>query len=282
MTSRNIALAACIASTLAMVAAPAHAAAYFIGGKWYYFSLDFEASLAKVTGKELNDGTTVNAKVTVTRSEVQCVNPQGQLVDPGQGPSATITASSDPLTDADAEDLSRTANKVTGNTYKKKLAVPLPQIAQTNPCKTSSGVGEWKPTYWRFGGPDGDQCLRGVPATDPNACYSSRAYFVDGQLTYLNGVPVEPDNPAGATPAEKWSSWTLVYLPTEYSYEGTITTGGVLSKEAAKGVCTFGPNTEAGARFPGQPYSLSNPPVYGWAFAPVAYQCTFTRYQIAP
>ncbi|MFO1193805.1 MAG: hypothetical protein U1F00_16800 [Rhodoferax sp.] len=275
MKLHKIALAACIAGTMGMVAAPAHAAAYYIGGKWYYFSLDFEATLAKVTGKELNDGTTVNATVTVTKSEVQCVNPQGQLVDPGQGPSATLTASSDTVTDADAVDLSRTANKVTGNTYKKKLAVPLPQIAATNPCKTSSGVGEWKPTYWKF-----DNCLRGVSDTTPNACYADRAYFVDGQLTYLNGVPVAMDNPAGATDAERWSSWTLVYLPAEYSYLGTITTGGVDSKEAAKGVCTFGLNTESGAKFSGQPYSLSNPPVLGWAFAPVPYQCTFTRFQL--
>ena len=111
---KKIAIAACFASALMMVSAPAHAAAYFIGGKWYYFSLNFEALIAKVTGKDLKTGTYVGAEVKILNSNVQCVNPQGHLLDPGLGPKGTAYGSSPNVKD---DDLTKLGNKVTGNVY---------------------------------------------------------------------------------------------------------------------------------------------------------------------
>jgi hypothetical protein len=74
---KKILIGTCFASVLMMVAAPANAAAYFIGGRWYYFSLDFEADLAKITGKDIKIGTYVGANVKILESNVQCANPQG-------------------------------------------------------------------------------------------------------------------------------------------------------------------------------------------------------------
>ena len=94
MKFRSIAIAVCSAGALMSVSAPAQAAAYLIGGKWYFFSLDFEASLAKVTGRDLKDGTNLFADVKIDTSNTQCANPQGQLINPGQGPKSTASGTS--------------------------------------------------------------------------------------------------------------------------------------------------------------------------------------------
>lgn len=258
MKVRKIAIAACFASALMMVSAPASAAAYFIAGKWYFFSLDFNAELAKVTGKDLNDGTRVDANVTITASDVQCANPQGNLVDPGQGPRVVAYGTSDDLTDGDI----LRADRKRGNIYAKSASVALPTDPPvgSNPCKDPAGVAEWRPTYWRYKG-----CDRGTQATPLPTCYADRAVKINGTLIYTVGGAVV-DDPL---------NWTFVYLPTVFTYVATVRTGADDPADPTlTGECRFPANNEAGARFPGQPYSLSNPPSNGWGAAQVDYVCT--------
>lgn len=263
MKFRKIAIAACSASVLFAASAPASAAAYLIGGKWYFFSLDFEASLAKVTGKDLKDGTRVFAAVQIDASNIQCANPQGNLVDPGEGPRATAFGTSEDVTD---KDLTRTGNKVTGNIYKTTAAVALPKEPDVNPCKDPNGVAEWKPTYWQF-----DNCARGT-ATNPiptslPVCYTDRAVKLNNTLVYASG-------PLTGTAVANPAHWTFVYLPTAFRYKAAVETGS-METSSEFGSCHFPANNEAGAAYPGLPYSLDNPPVNGWAaYPPVSYVCT--------
>ena len=262
---KKMAIAACFAGALTVVSAPANAAAYLIGGKWYFFSLDFEASLAKVTGKDLRDGTRVFAEVKIDASNIQCANPQGNLVDPGEGPKSTSSGSSANVTD---KDLTRSANKVTGNVYTTTAAVALPKDPPlANPCKDPNGVAEWKPTYWQFAG-----CARGtatnpIPGSGP-VCYTDRAVKnADGTLVYVSG-------PLAGTPVAAPADWTFVYLPTEFRYKAAVVTGAD-ETGSEYGACNFPANNEAGATSPGLPYSLDNPPTNGWAaYPPVSYVCT--------
>ena len=268
MKFRSIAIAVCSAGALMSVSAPAQAAAYLIGGKWYFFSLDFEASLAKVTGRDLKDGTNLFADVKIDTSNTQCANPQGQLINPGQGPKSTASGTSANVTDAD---LTRTGNKVTGNVYKTTAKVELPKDPplEANPCKDANGVSEWTPTYWQFA-----NCSRGT-ATNPipsglPVCYTERARKVNGTLIYATG-------PLAGTPisATEAVNWTYVYLPTEFRYRAVVQIGGVETPSEEFGACNFPANNESGARQQGLPYSLDNPPVNGWAaYPPVTYVCT--------
>jgi hypothetical protein len=268
MKLRKIAIAACSAGVLLAASAPASAAAFLIGGKWYFFSLDFEASLAKVSGKDLRDGTRVFAEVKIDESNIQCANPQGNLVDPGEGPKSTASGTSANVTD---KNLTRSANKVTGNIYTTTAAVALPKDPPlANPCKDPNGVAEWKPTYWQFAG-----CVRGT-ATNPipvgtvgsPVCYTDRAFKrTDGTLVYVSG-------PLTGTPVAAPADWTFVYLPTEFRYKAAVETATV-ETSSEYGACNFPANNEPGAPAAGLPYSLDNPPTNGWAaYPPVSYVCT--------
>jgi hypothetical protein len=261
---KKMAIAACFAGAFTMVSAPAHAAAYLIGGKWYFFSLDFEATLAKVTGKDLKDGTRIFADVKIDASNIQCANPQGNILDPGEGPASNASGSSANVTD---KDLTRTGNKVTGNVYTTTAQVALPKDPPVaNPCKDPNGVAEWKPTYWQY-----DGCARGT-ATNPipgslPVCYTDRAAMLGGQLTYVSG-------PLTGTLVAEPGKWTFVYLPTVFRYKAAVVTGAD-ETSSEYGSCNFPANNEAGAPYPGLPYSLSNPPTNGWAaYPPVSYVCT--------
>jgi len=111
---RKFAIAAVFAGAGLMLAGPAHAAAYFIGGKWYYFSLNFEALIAKVSGKDLKDVTFVGAEVKITSADTACSNPQTKAISPGQGPQGTLLGTSEPLGPDDVVDLNKTY-RVKGN-----------------------------------------------------------------------------------------------------------------------------------------------------------------------
>lgn len=250
----KIAIAACFASTLAMVSVPAHAAAYLIGGRWYYFSLDYDATLKKVTGKELKDVLQVKSKAVITQSQVQCGNPQGKLVDPGVGPRLTVSAISDPLdeTNLDKSDRSK-------STFRKTVAVDLERLPPAGTCDSpANGTnGEWKPLYWQKSGCDrADQTAAGV------MCYSDFAYRnTAGFLYYVTG-------PLRGTPVGNEFDWTFVYLPTQFDYTSDVFVGG-LRTGGVTGTCTFDINPSNGS-----PYSLNNPPVGGWAKAKTPYVCS--------
>ena len=109
MRFKKITMAACFASALMMVSAPASAAAYFIGGKWYFFSLNFDSLLAKISGGDLRAGTTVKADVEVLASNVQCSNPQGKVIG-GVGPKGGAYQGTSPI--VTANNLTKTDNKV--------------------------------------------------------------------------------------------------------------------------------------------------------------------------
>lgn len=256
---KKIVIGACFASALLMVSAPANAAAYFIGGKWYYFSLDFVADIAKISGKDLKTGTNVSAFVKIVNADTLCTNPQGKFINPGVGPKVSAFGTSPNVTD---EDLSRTENKVKGNVYTTTAAVPLAKDPPVNPCKDPVGVAEWKVLYWQS-----ENCDKGLPVdklgiTGNAVCYRDLAYKNNAdKLVYISsGVEV-------ASPAD----WTFVYLPTLFKYMGTLdnTVSGNYDKQF--GACQFPINNEPLAAFPGTAYSLSNPPVNGWAATPAIY-----------
>lgn len=268
MMFKKIAIAACCASVLMMATAPAQAAAYFIGGKWYYFSLNFEALLAKITGKDLKTGTYVGAEVKILDSNVRCANSQGHFVDPGQGPLGTAYGSSP---NVDADDLTRAGNKVTGNVYTTTASVInlVPEEQRLNPpdvCKTSSGNGSWQPLYWQD-----KNCSKGLPAgqlADP-VCYRDLAVKINGTLTYVTG-------PSSGTAVATASlpDWTFMYLPTVFKFRATLINSASGDYDVLHGSCQFPLNNEPLAAIPGAAYSLSNPPVNGWAAAPpVGFDC---------
>ena len=261
---KKIAIAGCFASALMMVSAPANAAAYLIGGKWYYFSLDYDATLKKVTGRELKAGLQVKSDVGITRSQIQCGNPQGQILNPGQGPQLSaggISDPVDPLIDLVKSDRSK-------STFQKTVKVDLPTLPPPNACDAPANSlnGEWKPLYWQKSGCDrGDETLTGV------MCYSDFAYRkADGFLYYVTGPST--GDPVGL---DNEGNWTFVYLPTEFGYNSdvyveNVRTGGVT------GTCTFANNPSPYAVYPGSPYSLDNPPVGGWAKVKTPYVCSET------
>lgn len=279
---RKLAILATFASAAMVLTAPAHATAYFIAGQWYYFSLDFEALIAKITGKDLKLGTYVGASVTILSADTECANPQSKLVNPGQGPAGqTITGISPNLT---SDDLTKSDNKVYGNTYTTTATVLdlVDPSLRLNPpqdlCKNPPGAASWVPLFWQD-----RNCSKGLPPeqlTDP-VCYKEVAIFVynsDGTrtLTYatgaLSGTPVaagsdcSPDNP--------YCDWTFVYLPTGFKFTATLQNSTTGAYSYLYGQCQFPANNETGANDPGAPYSISNPPVNGWAAAPpVYYDC---------
>ena len=263
---KKIAIAACFASALMMVSAPASAAAYFIGGKWYYFSLNFEALIAKITGRDIKTGTYVGAEVKILNSNVQCTNPQGHFIDPGQGPKGIAYGSSPTVKD---DDLTRTGNKVTGNVYTTTASVIdlVPVDQRLNPpdiCKNPPGTASWQPLYWQD-----RNCSKGLPVgqlADP-VCYRDLAVKVNGILTYITGL-------SSGTAVANLPDWTFMYLPTVFKFKATLINSASGEYDVLHGSCQFPLNNEPLAAFPGTAYSLNNPPVNGWAAAPpVGFDC---------
>lgn len=250
MVFKKIAVSALCASALAMVSVPASAAAYLIGGKWYYFSLDYDATLKKVTGKELKSGLQVKSDATVLESQIQCGNPQGSLINPGQGPQLSVGTVSDPLSEANVDKSDRSKS-----TFLKTVKVQLPPDG-VNTCESpaNSPNGEWKPLYWKK-----DGCARGDEIGE--SCYSAYAYKkADGSMYYVSG-------PLDGQQISDTGNWTFVYLPTKFGYVSTVLVGGEPTV-GVKGTCSFAANP-----LNGEPYSLTNPPFGGWAKVKTPYVC---------
>ncbi len=294
MMFKKIATVACLASAMSMVSAPASAAAYFIGGKWYYFSIDFEADLAKVTGKDVKDGTRVQVAAKITNSNVQCGNPQGQLIS-GVGPTGTVTGTSKFVDPAD-QVLIRD-NRVKGNVYKSTTQVTKLVANGLKPdfgCENSAGNGNFVPVYWRY-----LNCNKGGITGFPEACYQERAVATSFDT---NGVATALMYSTGprwreAITGDDINNWTYVYLPTAFNYRATIevltdatTTPPTYTTTTEPdgrqfGSCSFPANNEPGAAYYGQTYSLNNPPVNGWAATPIDFTCgpiTETDYNNTP
>ena len=259
MKVRKIAIAACFASALTMVSAPASAAAYLIGGKWYFFSLDYDATLKKVTGKELNAVITVTSDVGITLSQVQCGNPQGHLLDPGEGPQLSGTGTSPPVGINDVEKSDRSKS-----TFKKTVQVELPLPPGVNPCDSPANSinGDWQTLYWQK-----STCDRGIETATGVKCYSDLAYRNANDFNNLYYVT----GSLKGTRVGNNGDWTFVYLPTAFSYTSTVKVGGTPTSFVT-GQCSFGNNNDPGADNT-QPYSLKNPPIAGWANARTLYEC---------
>ncbi|MEO6624037.1 MAG: hypothetical protein ABIN37_04305 [Burkholderiaceae bacterium] len=251
---RNIAIAACFASALMMVSAPANAAAYFIGGKWYFFSLDFEAAIAKMTGKDLKTGTYVKADVNIVASDVLCVNPQTKFLTPGKGPQVRASGLSPSVKDADLTKDERYPRNTFITTAVVELSPPAAEI-----CKTTTAQGSWKAAYWQ-----NKACNKGADqVVGRAACYSDLAVKEGDNLVYVtNGNPV-PNQ----------LDWTIVYLPTNFEFTATLVNNVSGAYDVENGACQFGLNNENSL---GLPYGISNPPVDGWSQpgpVPVYYVC---------
>ena len=263
MMLKKITMAACFASALMMVSAPASAAAYFIGGKWYFFSLNFDSLLAKISGGDLRAGTTVKADVEVLASNVQCSNPQGKVIS-GVGPKGGAYQGTSPI--VTANNLTKTDNKVTGNIYQTTTTVDINTVRDADGlglCKDAPGTSAWQPLYWQDRNCDKNKAVGDL--MDP-ICYKERATKVNGALTYLTG-PLKGQ--LVGNPGE----WTFVYLPTAFKFKATLNVGSA-TPDFEYGSCTFPLNVEPNAASYGQPYSINNPPVNGWAASPgVGYNC---------
>lgn len=254
-----------------MVSAPANAAAYFIGGKWYFFSLNFDSLLAKVSGGDLRAGTTVQANVEILGSNVECSNPQGKTIG-GVGPKGVAyQGTSEPVT---ADNLTKTDNKVKGNVYQTTTTIDINTERNADNlglCKDAPGNSAWQPLYWQD-----MSCDKNKPVGDlaDPVCYKERAVKVDGILTYLTG-PLKGQI-VGNTQNDSANNvgyWTFVYLPTAFKFKAALNVGST-TPDFEYGSCTFPLNVELNAANPGQPYSISNPPVNGWAASPgVGYNC---------
>ncbi len=244
---KKIAIAACLASALMMMSVSANAAAYFIGGKWYYFSLDFEADIAKITGRDIKIGTYIGANVKILDSNVQCANPQGALVEPGKGPQLALYGTSEAITD---DNLNRKIDRTKGTSYTTTAVVALPKEPVVSPCKDPNGQSAWQPVYWQ------------------KKVYGDLAVKVnDSKLRYVTGSSAGTEFP-------NTDDWVFVYLPTVFKFKGTLANSETVDGyDFVYGACTFPENIEPGANYYGEAYSLRNPPVAGWAAAKVGYFC---------
>ncbi len=259
---RKFAIAAVFAGAGLMLAGPAHAAAYFIGGKWYYFSLNFEALIAKVTGKDLKDGTFVSAVVNITSADTACSNPQTKVINPGTGPQGTLILETPNIKDDNFVKKDRAQGNIFQTTASTDELVPEDQ--RLNPpdriCKDAPGASQWFPLFWQD-----KNCEKGEAAADLALpiCYKDYAAFVDGFLTYVTGDLAG----SAVTTNTLLTDWTYVYLPTEFKFEAEINTGESAYSQIY-GLCRFPLNTENDK---GEPYSITNPPERGWAALPAVY-----------
>jgi hypothetical protein len=263
MMIRKIGIAAVFAGAGLMLAGPAHAGSYFYAGKWYYYSLNFEALIAKVTGKDLKDGTFVGAEVKITSPDTACSNPQTKVINPGKGPEGTVSGTSPNIDD---DDLVK-KDRVQGNIFQTTASILdlVPEDERLNPpagvCKDAPGASEWLPLFWQD-----RNCDKGKAAQDLQfpICYKDYAAFVDGFLTYVTG----DFEGSRVTTNTSEADWTYVYLPTAFKFKAEINTGTSVYSQIY-GSCRFPLNPANG-----EPYSITNPPADGWAaLPPVYYDC---------
>jgi hypothetical protein len=248
---------------------------HIILGKAYYYSLNINALITALTGRDIKDGTQLKAEVKILSSETACLNPQSHIINPGEGPKGNISLISDPLNSSNLVKSDRT--KSTFSTTATGDLVLTEALRLTSICKDSPGTSQWYQLYWQD-----RNCKKGDPITANNTCYTEFARFDGAILKYVDtGLPV-PDCLLDATnsncgsPYNKYHNWTFVFLPSVFAMKAYVQiAGGTEPDSDFYWSCQFKPNNEAGANNPGAPYSFNNPPVNGWAGVPAAeYACT--------
>lgn len=235
--------------------------AHLIGGKIYWYSINFEELIKKITGSDLKAGTFVSAELKILSADSACSNPQTHVINPGQGPKGTAFGSSPQVND---DNLVR-SDKVLGNVYQTTASVInlVPDDMRLNPpagiCKDAPGASQWQVLFWQD-----RNCDKGKAPGDllDPICYKEFAAFgSDGFLRFVTG-PF-----AGSVVANKFD-WTFVYLPTLFKFKVDLIVGPG-SVETNYGSCQFPLNPSNG-----QPYGITNPPAGGWAALPrVEYTC---------
>jgi hypothetical protein len=262
-----------------MFGTPVHAAAYFIGGTWYYFSIDFQALIKKLTGKDLNDGTSVQTEQKIGAADTLCLNPQTFQLSPGKGPGSTALGSSTDITDADLTKGDRTKSTFTKTAVTDNLVPEYLRLSSI--CKNAPGASQWYQVYWQD-----RNCNKGADASAP-VCYSQPTYaYLDpntNKLTYLTGGEVVDNGTAqpgcidpntGSDLSCKYPSWTFIYLPTAFAAHAWLHNDTTLVNYADIYVsCQFSINNDPDAAFPGKPYSINNPPSGGWGSSLATYDC---------
>jgi len=239
---------------------------HIIFGQAYYYSINFDLLFKKITGKNLKEGTFAGATVKIGNADSACSNPQLKLIAPGVGPKGIVSGTSPSVDDGDlVKD-----DRYKGNIYQTTTTILelVPEGERLSPpeglCKTTSGNGDWETLFWQD-----RECDKGKAPedlTDP-VCYKEFAGFdSEGTLRFVTG-------PGAGNLVIGKENWTYVYLPTGFAFKIDLNFGETVD-ESIYGICNFVQNTEVGAAKPGEPYSITNPPVNGWAAQPAApYNC---------
>ena len=233
-------------------------------GRAYFYTLNLFALIDGLKGWQLKEGVRLNAAVKLIQTESECLNPEKKLITPGKGPTGEVVLTSD---DVGSDDLDKKADRTKKNVFTTTASGELivdPTLRLSDPgiCKDAPGASQWGQVYWK----DRD-CIKGQPSG--NTCYKDLAAYVDGVLTWVTG-----DNTGQAV--GNTDGFVFVVLPTQFAMQAWVTTAGVPDVDSYfSWICQFKANNEIGAAQPGEPYSLSNPPVNGWGGIPPAeYDCT--------
>jgi len=275
-----------LVGTMLCGTAPASADAFFFDGVWYFFTLNFEGKIAKLTGADINDGTIVETKSFVLGSQVACVNPQTKVINPGEGPYVGVSGVSEPVGESDAinksqrqkrNEFTKTATSILARQGGVIGGLPfLPNQDQL--CKNVGGNGNWIPVYWQ----DKNCKKLGVPYPDPDVstndiCYSDLVTKVGESPTGPVYQYISSSTQAiGSTFTDTANNWTYVFLPILIAGRANLQTGGEDTVSSYKYYkCSLELNTDSNAAFPGQPHSLTNPPAQGWASKHVKYSICY-------
>lgn len=268
---------------------------HIIGGKAYFFTLNFSALITSLTGRDIKDGTQLVADVKISDSDTACANPQTHRVMPGVGPKGNVVLTSEPLSESDVLDKNdREKRNIFATTATSDALVPAEFRLRDDLglCKETAGT-QWVQMFWEDKSPP---CIKGQ-ATG-NTCYG--AYTASTGYTRLavwmnNSLTIVPSStalqctrtlktPAPAAGEDPYNyfgadceNWTFVFLPTMFALKAYVTTAGVADTDSNTYYsCQFNINNDAGAPRSGEPYGIGNPPDAGWG-GPVAnaasYQC---------
>jgi hypothetical protein len=287
MRSRCFASTTLLAAATLMIAGSANAShlgypsAHLLAGRVVYYSIDFQAILNKLTGKDLKVGTDLFLRVDILGSNVACANPQSKAVMPGTGPKGRAFGSDEVSADDQVDKGDRTGATFVTNVAAVDLVPAEMRLAPPEGlCKATKGT-EWQVVFWQDRG-----CSKGLPwdqLTNP-ICYDYRRFGLydlgpnlAGQITLLStGEVIDFKD----RPSER-DNWVWVYLPTQFVFKADLKIDTYA--ETLYGHCAFPPNNEPGANKPGEPYGINNPPeadgvTASWAaFPPVEYGCSLLK-----
>lgn len=238
-----------------------------------------------LTGKDIKDDSKAKATVLDLGSHSFCGNPTLHLINPGEGPSGIglEDLQSPPITDdniakGDRQKKNQFEVLATGGIipaeYRLRDDLGL--------CKQSNGT-QWNPLFWKD-----DNCNKGFSPTDstsPNTCYGAYHYtfpgyralagWINDTLTLVpSNTPVTPeckrvpDGNGGYTyTLPGCSDWAFVLFLDTFALDAYVETAGQVDPYShSYFLCTARPNNEPNAAFPGEPYSLNNPPAEGWGY----------------